>query len=221
MFGQENSQVNKFNLLMNHKGHLERLILSKSTLNNKRPLTPSFLKKRKKNVMDKEKQLIIKQDNNVMYKKLYSILCHRSKYNSLENIPSKCPAFIKNQKLYLINQKKIKKENEHFGKILYRSKSTYNSNKINDDFVFNQYLKANISQSKVQKNPNLRYITFDQFRKRIYNNKKNNSFHNKSNSSLSIKRNEGKCYPFNFKNNSYIIHKNPFLRKFIFNNINQ
>ena len=217
MFGQEGSQVNKFNLLMVHKGHLERLILTKSTINNKRPLTPSFFKKRKKNGIEREKELIIKQDNNVMYKKLYSISCHKSKCSSVENIPRKCPAFIKNKKRYIINQKKINKENELFGKILYRSKSTYSSNKIDESFFYNQYLKSNISQSKIHKNPNLKYITFGQFRKKIVNNMKNNSFYNNSNNSLISNKSEGIFYPFNFIENSYKIPKNPLFRRVVFN----
>ena len=40
--------MNKFNQFMKHKGHLQRLYLSKSVINNKCPIIPSFFKNEKK-----------------------------------------------------------------------------------------------------------------------------------------------------------------------------
>ena len=37
-----NTNMNKFECLMAHKGHLERLAQARKVINNKKPKTPSF-----------------------------------------------------------------------------------------------------------------------------------------------------------------------------------
>ena len=44
-YSKDNNPMNKFNQYMKYKGHLERLYLSRSLINNKCPIIPSFLKR--------------------------------------------------------------------------------------------------------------------------------------------------------------------------------
>ena len=41
-----NANMNKFERLMNHRGHLERLIKSKKVINTEKPKIPSFIFKK-------------------------------------------------------------------------------------------------------------------------------------------------------------------------------
>ena len=159
-----NNPMNKFNQYLKHKGHLERIYLSKSIINNKCPKIPSFIKKGLINKgIENEKKFRIKNDNNVMYKKLIYVVNSKSKYNHLLNIPSKCPAFERKDKIQIKRFKNIIKENNLFYKILKRSRSTYDNIKIEEDYMNSRYYKNNICKNNSMSNPNINFVNYRQF----------------------------------------------------------
>ena len=91
------------------------------------------------------------------------ILTSNSKYNPLLNIPAKCPAFQRKDKIQLKKYNSIIQENHSFYKILKKSKSTLNNSKIEKDFFNSRYYKNNISKNRVTSNPNLMFVTFKKF----------------------------------------------------------
>ena len=163
-----NTNMNKFERLMNHKGHLERLAQSKKTINTKKPKTPSFFAKKKINAgLRLERALKILYENKVLFGKMYDIHNKMSPYSAKINLPSKCPAFVS-----LPNQKyreKVAISNENkklFNRLAY-AKSSYNILRLANDYKYNQYLENNISKNNNRTNPNLNYITYENFNKRI------------------------------------------------------
>ena len=159
-----NNPMNKFNQYLKHRGHLERIYLSKSLINNKCPKIPSFIKKGLINKgIENEKKFRIKNDNNVMYKKLIYVVNSKSKYNHLLNIPSKCPAFERKDKIQIKRFKNIIKENNLFYKILKRSRSTYDNIKIEEDYMNSRYYKNNICKNNSMSNPNINFVNYRQF----------------------------------------------------------
>ena len=163
-----NTNMNKFERLMNHKGHLERLAQSKKTINTKKPKTPSFFAKKKINAgLRLERALKILYENKVLFGKMYDIHNKMSPYSAKINLPSKCPAFVslQNQK----NREKVVISNENkklFNRLAY-AKSSYNILRLANDYKYNQYLENNISKNNNRTNPNLNYITYENFNKRI------------------------------------------------------
>ena len=182
-----NTNMNKFERFMNHKGHLERLAQSKKTINTKKPKTPSFFAKKKINPGYRlERAMKILYENKVLYGRMYNIHNKMSPYSAKMNIPSKCPAFI-----LLPNQKYrervvISNENKKLFKRLAYVKSSYNILSLANDYKYSQYLENNISKNNNRTNPNLNYITYENFNKRI----RSKSFINKERKKLN-----------NFKNN--------------------
>ncbi len=172
-----NSNMNKFERLMNHKGHLERLAQSKKTINTKKPKTPSFFAKKKINTGSRlERAIKILYENKVLFGKMYEIHNKMSPYSAKMNLPSKCPAFVS-----LPNQKYrekvvISNENKKLFKRLAYVKSSYNILRLANDYNYKQYLENNISKNNNRTNPNLNYITYENFNKRI----RSKSFINKT-----------------------------------------
>ena len=162
--------MNKFNQFMKHKGHLQRLYLSKSVINNKCPIIPSFFKNGKKNKgTEIETRFKRTSENNALLKKLINISYTKSKYSPYMNIPTKCPAFERKDKIQIKKFKNITNENYSFYKILKRSKSSFNNLKLEEDYLNSRYYKNNICKNKATLNPNLIFATYRQF----YNNVKN------------------------------------------------
>ena len=163
-----NANMNKFERLMNHKGHLERLAQSKKTINTKKPKTPSFFAKKKINTGYRlERAMKILYENKVLYGRMYNIHNKMSPYSAKMNIPSKCPAFVS-----LPYQKHREKvvicdDNKKLFKRLAYAKSSYNILSLANDYKYNQYLENNISKNNNRTNPNLNYITYEGFNKRI------------------------------------------------------
>ena len=172
-----NTNMNKFERFMNHKGHLERLAQSKKTINTKKPKTPSFFAKKKINPGYRlERAMKILYENKVLFGKMYNIHNKMSPYSIKMNLPSKCPAFVS-----LPNQKYrekvvISNENKKLFKRLAYVKSSYNILRLANDYQYNQYLENNISKNNNRTNPNLNYITYENFNKRI----RSKSFINKT-----------------------------------------
>ena len=178
---KESNAMNKYNEYMKHKGHLERLYLSKSLINNKCPMVPSFFKKEIKNKrIEVEYNYKINQENHNFYKKLIQVVKTNSKYGSLLKIPSKCPAFERKDKIQIKKFKNIINENLLFYKILKRSKSTLDNTKKEKDFLNSRYYKNNISNNRSISNPNIKFATYRQFTNNIKKNLKRKLYINKS-----------------------------------------
>ena len=89
-----NTNMNKFECLMAHKGHLERLAQARKVINNKKPKTPSFYTKCKRKIgFSKDQELKIEYENRIIFDRMYEIRKKYSPYSAALNIPSKCPAY--------------------------------------------------------------------------------------------------------------------------------
>lgn len=191
-----NSNLNKFECFMAHKGHLERLAQIKKVINTKKPITPSFYKKGLKNKgINREKEKKILYENKIIYDRMHEIRKKYSPYSACLNIPSHCPAY------ELLKYHRLKKDSviELENNKLYRRftfvRPTLNIDKLNKDYQYNKYLEYNISKNRNRVNPNLDFIEFEKFDKKLRNlnsafetNKKrlnlnlNDSFQNSKNS---------------------------------------
>ena len=168
--GIHSNPMIKFNQFMKHKGHLQRLYLSKSIIDNKSPIIPSFLQKGIRNKgTEIERRFKINNDNNVLLNKLINIEHRKPKYKPYSRIPNKCPAFERKDEIQIKNFKNIINENYSFYKILKRSKSTFDSSKIEEDYLNSRYYKYNICKNKSTLNPNILFATYRQFDKNIKN----------------------------------------------------
>ena len=165
-----NTNMNKFECLMVHKGHLERLAQARKVVNTKKPKTPSFYLKGYKNVgIRKERALKIQYENKVLFERMCEITKKYSPYSACLNIPSHCPAY------ELLSYHRLKKnnainiENNKLYKRFTFARPTLNTEKLNKEYQYNKYLENNISQNKNRVNPNLDFIEFGKFNKRIRN----------------------------------------------------
>ena len=165
-----NTSMNKFECLMTHKGHLERLAQIKKVVNTKKPKVPSFLSKGIRNPgITKERELKIQYENKIIFERMYEIRKHFSPYSAELNIPSQCPAYELLSYHRLKKNRVIRKENNKLYKRFTFTKPTLNAEKFNQEYQYYQYLESNISQNKNRVNPNLDFIEFEKFNKRIKN----------------------------------------------------
>jgi hypothetical protein len=165
-----NTSMNKFECLMTHKGHLERLAQIKKVVNTKKPKVPSFLSKGIRNPgITKERELKIQYENKIIFDRMYEIRKHFSPYSAELNIPSQCPAYELLSYHRLKKNRVIRKENNKLYKRFTFTKPTLNAEKFNQQYQYYQYLESNISQNKNRVNPNLDFIEFEKFNKRIKN----------------------------------------------------
>ena len=165
-----NSNMNKFECLMAHKGHLERLAQINKVINTKKPKIPSFLSKGIRNQgIIKERELKIQYENKVLFDRMYEIRKKYSPYSACLNVPSFCPAYELLSYHRLKKNKVITKENCKLYKRFTFTKPTLNVDKLNKEYQYKQYLESNISQNKNRVNPNLDFIEFEKFNKRIKN----------------------------------------------------
>ena len=190
-----NKPMNQFNQYLKHKGHLERIYLSKSLINNKCPIVPSFFQKGLKNKgKELENKFKITNDNKVLFKKIINTANSKSKYNQIFNTPSKCPAFERKDKIQIRRFKNIINENYLFYKILRKTKSTLDNSKNEEDYLHSRYYKYNICNNNSYSNPNLDFATYRQFHRnvkitfkdRLFN-KISKNFHNKNNQNENIR----------------------------------
>ena len=69
-----NTNMNKFERLMTHKGHLERLAQARKVINTRQPKTPSFLLKGPRNLgIRKELEIKKEYENKIIFNKVYEI----------------------------------------------------------------------------------------------------------------------------------------------------
>ena len=179
-----NTKMNKFECLMVHKGHLERLAQARKVINTKKPKIPSFLLKGIRNQgIAKEREMKIQYENRVLFNRMYEINKHFSPYSKNLNIPSHCPAYELLSYHRLKKNRIIKVENNKLYKRFNFAKPTLTADKLNQEYEYNQYLESNISQNKNRVNPNLAFVDYEKFNKRIKN---INSASNKHNRKIMI-----------------------------------
>ena len=171
-----NTNMNRFERLMEHKGHLERLAQIKKVINTKNPKTPSFISKKMINPgIRKERALKIQYENQIIYNRMYDIRSKNSPYSACMNIPSKCPAY------ELLTHHRLKKndviitENNKLYKRFTFAKPTYYAQKLAKEYEYSKYLEKNISENRNRANPNLEFVSFEKFNKKI----RSNSFYGK------------------------------------------
>ena len=175
-----NTKMNKFECLMVHKGHLERLAQARKVINTKKPKIPSFLLKGIRNQgIAKEREMKIQYENRVLFNRMYEINKHFSPYSKNLNIPSHCPAYELLSYHRLKKNRIIKVENNKLYKRFNFAKPTLNSEKLNQEYEYNQYLESNISQNKNRVNPNLAFVDYEKFNKRIKNINSASTKHNR------------------------------------------
>jgi len=183
-----NTNMNKFERLMVHKGHLERLAQIKKVVNTKKPKIPSFLSKGIRDPgIRMEKELKIQYENKIIFARMYEIRKHFSPYSACNNIPSQCPAYELLSYHRLKKNRVITKENNKLYKRFTFTRPTLNAEKFNKEYQYYQYLEGNISQNKNRINPNLDFIEFEKFNKRIKN---YNSDFRKNNRKININLDE-------------------------------
>lgn len=195
-YDKDNNPMNKFNQFEKYKGHIIRIALSKPIIDNKQPLIPSFFKNGVYNRGTKsEQKLKLRLENDNLFKRLVHAAKKNSQYSSL-NIPSKCPAFERKERIQLKKYRDIIERNHSFYKILKKSKSTFDVNKSEEDYFRTRYYKNNISKNRVINNPNLMFVSYRQFYKNIQNSinekEKNNSLKNNKNKKIILKTNHTK-----------------------------
>ena len=183
-----NKSMNKYECLITHKGHLERLAQIKKVVNTKKPKVPSFLSKGIRDPgIRMEKELKIQYENKIIFDRMYEIRKHFSPYSACNNIPSQCPAYELLSYHRLKKNRVITKENNKLYKRFTFTRPTLNAEKFNKEYQYYQYLEGNISQNKNRVNPNLDFIEFEKFNKRIKN---YNSDFRKNNRKININLDE-------------------------------
>jgi len=175
-----NTKMNKFECLMVHKGHLERLAQARKVINTKKPKIPSFLLKGIRNQgIAKEREMKIQYENRVLFNRMYEISKNFSPYSKNLNIPSQCPAYELLSYHRLKKNRIIKVENNKLYKRFNFAKPTLTADKLNQEYEYNQYLESNISQNKNRVNPNLAFVDYEKFNKRIKNINSASTKHNR------------------------------------------
>ena len=163
-----NTSMNKFECLMAHKGHLERLAQITKVINTKKPKVPSFLLKGQRNPgITREHEIKIQYENKIIFDRMYEIQKKNSPYSACVNIPSHCPAYELLSYHRLKKNNIITKENNKLYKRFTFTRPTLNVDKLKKEYQYKQYLESNISQNKNIANPNLDFIEFEKFNKRI------------------------------------------------------
>ena len=198
-FRKNNLLVNEKDKLFVHKVHLERLLHAKTHIENKGPEIPYFMKNKlsKKEIMRvKEKKRCY--ENGIIFSRLLEINNALSPYSKL-NKPAYCPAFDKKKHNFDKKEKlkAIYKHNQFLFHRLINEKPFYPTQHLFEINDFENYLRGNIKRQHLA-NPNLRFVTFNQFKKNIVKN-----YNLKRSSSAKIFR------PlFDTRNDGYSLEKN-------------
>lgn len=198
-----NTNMNRFERLMEHKGHLERLAQAKNVINTKNPKIPSFISKKMINPGNRmERALKIHYENQVIYNRMYGIRNKTSPYSACINMPAKCPAYELLTYHRLKKNVEIKSENNKLHKRFTFAKPTYKTNDLEKEYEYSKYIRNNISKNRNRANPNLDFVSFEKFNNII----RNRSFYGKINKE--IKNNNSLNYSFEKSNTFYNSKKN-------------
>ena len=112
-----NHSTNEHDILRASQIHLEKLLSTKSHINNKGPKVPFFMKNKiylKQFIKANERK--INFGNNIMYNKLFWAANCISPYSKYKNIPKYCAAFDKKKFTYskIERERTISAENQTF-----------------------------------------------------------------------------------------------------------
>jgi len=192
-FRKNNLLINEKDKLFVHKVHLERLLHAKTHIQNKGPEIPYFMK----NKLSKKEILRVKEkkrcyENSIIFSRLLEINNALSPY-SQSNKPLYCPAFDKKKHNYnkFEKIKAIQKHNQFLFSRLISEKPFYPTQRLFDINDFEMYLRGNIRRQHIP-NPNLRFVTFKQFKQNIIKNYKLRRCNSAKNFSPTyISRNDG------------------------------
>ena len=203
-----NTNMNKFERLMEHKGHLERLSQVKKVIDNNHPKIPSFFNMKRNTNAQKERALKIQYENQVLINKMYDIKNKISPY-SQKITPSSCPAYELLSYHRLKKNISLKNENNRiFRKFLF-IQPTYNIDKIEKEYQYRKYIEKNISKNRNRTNPNLNFNTFEEFNKKIRNKTfYNNVYNHMRNKNLDIDQGIKKYYYSTSRFNPYLLSEN-------------
>jgi len=165
-----NPSLNSYYQFMEHKGHLQRMLIMRPEIDTATPFVPKFFLNHAGSVFSShEKKRQINLDNKYLYNKLYQINLHPSRYSKEKNIPSLCPAFESltyNKKNYY---KTINKENSKLKKRFIETRPVISYRKFEKDFQRSLKYKKNISNFTLNNFPNLYFDTFHNFQGKIMN----------------------------------------------------
>jgi hypothetical protein len=168
---KNNLLVNEKDKLFVHKVHLERLLHAKTTIKNKGPEVPYFMK----NKLSKKEILRVNEnkrcrENSIIYSRLIEINKSFSPYSQIYR-PQYCPAFDKKKHFFdkIEKIKDIRSHNKFLFNRFINEKSYYPTKlffKINS---YENYLKENIKRQHFD-NPNVKFVTYSQFKNNIVRN---------------------------------------------------
>ena len=165
-----NYYCNEKDIFRTNKIHCEKLLNAKTHIDNKEPLIPKFFQKKiyfKQFLKAKERK--IKIGNNIMYKKLISVVNTFSPYSKTRNIPKYCAAFDKQKFNFskLERERNISSENHSFYERFIRGKSHYPLNYYLQKSEYEDYIKHNISKTKFLPKVTLKLLTFKGFKNKL------------------------------------------------------
>jgi len=170
-FRKNNLLINEKDKLFVHRVHLERLLHTKTHIQNKGPDMPYFMK----NKLSKKEILRVKNrqknyENSIIFSRLLEInnaLSPYSKYNA----PKYCPAFDKSRHNFskLEKLERLCKQNRFLFNRFINEKSFYPTKRLLEVSDYENYLRGNIRRQHLD-NPNLNFVTFKQFKMNIINN---------------------------------------------------
>ena len=199
---------NEKDILRTNQIHLEKLLNTKSNINDHGPLVPLFLKNKlylRQLLKTKERKINI--GNNIMYNKLTFAANSTSPYSKSKNIPKYCPAFDKKKFNYfrMERERTISSENKSFYKRFSKRKSNYPTTFFLYKSEYEEYIRHNISRTRYLPRATLKLCTFKKFKSNLMNEtekvKENmNSFNKLNISNISKSRNHN-----NKLNNTYQI----------------
>ena len=214
-----NHSTNEHDILRASQIHLEKLLSTKSHINNKGPKVPFFMKNKiylKQFIKANERKINI--GNNIMYNKLFLAANCISPYSKYKNIPKYCAAFNKKKFTYskIERERTISAENQTFYKRFSRSKSTYPITNFLKKSKYEDYIRHNISRTRFLPKVTLKLCTFKEFKSNLMREtskvKDNSQTLNETNISIITKNkdhfhNLNKTHQTNSDNNNNLLKK--------------
>jgi len=216
-FQINNNKIDSKSRFRIHKQHLERLIQTKTGIDDKGMLTPNFLYYNlSKNKVKKDNIKKINYENSIIYNRMLSIAEKNSPYSLIETHPIYCPAFDKKRFNFDKKVKKIQIEklNKYYYSRFISVKPYYSTKNILKQNDFYRYLEKGMKRVDLI-NPNLSFVSFDKFKNniakeiKIMNMKKSHSTqniftYNRFNTNNYIEKNNNNLTLKNFKKSNSV-----------------
>ena len=207
--------------------HFEKLLCTKSKINNKGIKTPFFLKNKSYlRELARTRAAKINAINNLMNRKLKLVARTPSRYSREINTPKYCPAFDKLRFNFdrIERDRKIKSENFSFYSRFKERKPTYSTKNFLKKSEYEKHIRNNIARSTELQRFSLKLCTFKEFKTNLM--KESSNFGEKNNGlndtcfSDNIQNANSIEYPncFNSESNFYSDYNNSLSSREIFNN---